>query len=87
MEMTFPCKEIDINGEPHIHMNLEHFYSLFTVLFETSGIHREEINYVKRNWDKIKKIKKQRIRLKKQKQLAIYMLTLLLEKRGQSHGA
>jgi hypothetical protein len=78
MKETFPFIEtLTIKDREYIHMKSEVFYSMFISLTNHMDIDDQIVNLIKKEYEKARKIKKQRIRFKKEKPLLKIMYSLL----------
>lgn len=74
----FPIAREIINGKEYLLFDLDTFYLFFNEVVKYKDISQDVIDEVNRRYIKAKKIKKKRIRFKKQKQVAIIMCNILL---------
>lgn len=78
MTKFFPIARETINGKEYLLFDLDTFYLFFNEVVKYKDISQDVIDEVNRRYIKAKKIKKKRIRFKKQKQVAIIMCNILL---------
>jgi len=78
-QYRFPIKIVTINGKEYIQMQDDIFYEFFLIMSEKLGVAPKLIKEISQMYQKAKKHKKKRIRLKKEKQALIIMLAILHE--------
>lgn len=78
MQYEFPIKKINRNGKEYIWMESEMFYKFFLVLSEHMNINQAIVDLIKKKYNKAKKYKKKRLRLKKEKEVLQEMIGILL---------
>jgi len=78
MQYEFPIKKINRNGKEYIWMESEMFYNFFLVLSEHMNINQVIVDLIKKKYNKAKKYKKKRLRLKKEKEVLQEMIGILL---------
>ena len=78
MQHEFPIKKINRNGKEYIWMESEVFYQFFLVLSEYMNIDRVIVDLINKKYNKSKKHKKKRIRLKKEKEILQEMIGILM---------
>ena len=78
MQYEFPIKKINHNGKEYIWMESEVFYQFFVVLSEHMNIDQAIVDLIKKKYNKAKKYKKKRLRLKKEKEVLYEMIGVLM---------
>lgn len=66
--MTFPIEREEINGEEFIIMDSDIFYNFFMEMSKYIKTDKERVKFISNRYLKAKKIKRKRIRVKKEKQ-------------------
>lgn len=78
MQYEFPIKKIIRNGKEYIWMESEVFYRFFVTMSEYTNIDRVIVDLINKKYNKAKKYKKKRMRLKKEKEVLQEMIGILL---------
>lgn len=78
MQYEFPIKKISRNGKEYIWMESEVFYRFFVTMSEHMNIDQAIVDFIKKKYNKAKKYKKKRLRLKKEKEVLYEMIGILL---------
>ena len=78
MQYEFPVKKISRNGKEYIWMESEVFYQFFVIMSEYMNIDQVIVDLIKKKYNKSKKDKKKRLRLKKEKEVLQEMIGILL---------
>lgn len=77
-EMTFPIEKDTTNGEEYINMYSDHFRLIFLTMMKShSDVSDDVINKTDKTYVKARRIKRKRIRLKKEKQALLKMWGLM----------
>ena len=80
MEKSFSFEQTVVNGKEYIHMKSDVFHSFFLELVKYSDVDDLIVNEVNKRYNHAKKIKKKRIRLKKEKEILVVMYNILIDK-------
>mgnify|MGYP006976745245 CR=1 FL=1 len=78
MQYEFPIKKINRNGKEYIWMESEVFYQFFVIMSEYMNIEQTIVDLIKKKYNKAKKYKKKRLRLKKEKEVLQEMIGVLM---------
>ena len=78
MQYEFPVKKISRNGKEYIWMESEVFYQFFVIMSEYMNIDQVIVDLIKKKYNKSKRYKKKRLRLKKEKEVLQEMIGVLL---------
>ena len=78
MQYEFPIEKISRNGKEYIWMESEVFYRFFVTMSEYMNIDRVIVDLINKKYNKAKKYKKKRIRLKKEKEILQEMIGILM---------
>ena len=78
MQYEFPIKKISRNGKEYIWMESEVFYRFFVAMSEYMNIDRVIVDLINKKYNKAKKYKKKRLRLKKEKEVLYEMIGVLM---------
>ena len=77
MTSTFPIEQTTVDGIKYINMKSDVFHALFLEMMGYSELDRDIVNRVDQRFNKAKKIRKKRIKLKKEKQALIIMYNII----------
>lgn len=78
MQYEFPVKKISHNGKEYIWMESEVFYQFFVNISECMNIDRVIVGLINKKYNKSKRYKKKRMRLKKEKEVLQEMIEVLM---------
>lgn len=78
MQYEFPIKKINRNGKEYIWMESEVFYRFFVTISEYMNIDRVIVDLINKKYNKAKRYKKKRMRLKKEKEVLQEMIGVLM---------
>jgi hypothetical protein len=78
MQYEFPIKKISCNGKEYIWMESEVFYQFFIVLSRHMNIEQTIVDLISKKYNKAKRYKKKRMRLKKEKEVLQEMIGVLM---------
>lgn len=77
MKTEFPIIEETIDGEDYILMQLEVFHAFFNEMLKYRDVDKSVVDEINKRYEKATRIKKKRIRLKKEKQVSLVMFDIL----------
>lgn len=78
MQYEFPIKKISRNDKEYIWMESDVFYRFFVAMSEHMNIDRVIVDLINKKYNKAKKYKKKRMRLKKEKEVLQEMIGILM---------
>lgn len=78
MQYEFPVKKISRNGKEYIWMESDVFYQFFIIMSEYMNIDQTIVDFIKKKYNKAKRHKKKRLRLKKEKEILREMAGVLM---------
>lgn len=79
MEKSFPFEKFNYKGVDYINMKSDIFYSFFLEIIKYAKIDESIIKEIIKRYEYAKSIKKNRIKLKKEKQALILMYDMIVE--------
>jgi hypothetical protein len=78
MDKSFPVENVIFQGKKYISMKSEVFHAFFLEMMKYMNVSEYLINEINKRYDYAKRIKKKRIRLKKEKEALTVIYNLMI---------